>query len=86
MLQGQTFSNKHKLQKHYSNDCTGKQITFTGLKDRVKTKVSSPTESNAAAANIKPATVTDYDSDAAELKLAVSRMDAYQTERSEEFF
>ena len=81
----QTLSNKHKLKKRYNDNCTGKQITFAELKDRVKTKVSSPTETNTAAANIKPATVTDYDSDAAELELAVSRMDKYQTERSEEF-
>jgi len=60
--------------KRYSNDCTGKQITFNELKERVKNKESSPTESNAAAANIKPATVTDYDSDAAELEFEVSKI------------
>ena len=81
----QTLSNKHKIQKHYAPNCTGKQITFNELKERVKNKEASPTESNAVAANIKPSTVTEYDSDTADLEFEFSKLNRYQTEKIEEF-
>ena len=49
----QQLSYKHEIQKRYAPNCTGKQITFSELKEQVKNKEASPTESNTASANIK---------------------------------
>ena len=75
----QQLSYKHEIQKRYAPNCTGKQITFSELKEQVKNKEASPTESNTASANIKPSAVTKHDSDAADLEFAMSKMNRYQT-------
>ena len=58
----QKLSSKHKIQKRYALHCTGRQITFSELKEQIKNKEASPAESNAASANVKPPTIANYDS------------------------
>ena len=61
--------------------CNGKQVTFSEfLKDN---KDNKPAESNTASTNIKPPTVTNYDSDASDLESTMGGLDNYQAAQIE---
>ena len=74
---------KVTVEKSFLGSCDGKQITFGEFLNANKDK--KPAESNTASTSIKPPTITEYDSDTAELGAAMNTYSNFQTSVAEEF-
>ena len=78
----QTLSNTHDIQRRFSYQCKGKQITFKELTEQVK---KDQTAGENCSAQVKSPASGNDDSDSDDLANAFADMDIIQTTRNDEF-